>query len=336
MKHMSSNAFCVLSPASDAPQREAGASDSTPATCPICSAECRPANESYTLSSIFDAWARRGYRFSENVIHAYDTNDVVQLYECASCGYAYFSPAILGTSLFYDELSRIGASWYYLEDKWEYQEALQDVSACTRILDLGCGGGFFLERCRARGIPADGIELNPQAAREARRKGFTIHETHLASFAAAHAGCYDAFTMFQVLEHVADPLTTVREALMCLRAGGLLVIGVPNASGIVGKMSQLPANVPPHHVTRWTGDSLVAMAAQLDLDVVAVRYEPVYRMMAGYIQERFCSWVPDAVKRSWPWRAALDAPWKVLGAMRPQGFKSMPGHTVYCVLRKKK
>ena len=131
----------------------------------------------------------------------------------------------------------MGESWYYLSDKWEYWQALSIMRNCTRVLDIGCGKGFFPERCREKGISAEGIELNSSAAQIARTKGFAGHEEMLEVFERSHCEYFDAVCLFQVLEHVADPMGLIRQALACVKPGGFLIVGVPNGAGLMGKQT---------------------------------------------------------------------------------------------------
>jgi SAM-dependent methyltransferase len=302
--------------------------------CPICFGLSKPVSEIYTLGRIFESWRELGYEFSDKVRSSYKPDSQVRLLECQECRYGYFEPSVLGTSDFYNELASMGASWYYQEDKWEYQQALIHLSDRGRVLDVGCGAGFFLLRCRDRGLTVEGLELNPQAVAAARARGLLVHETTLDDFVSTHTGQYSAVCMFQVLEHVRDPLSTFTNALDCLGAAGLLIIGVPNATGILSRMSPLPSNVPPHHVTRWTPAALETLATRFGLDILWMKCEPMHRMLPAYLEERFFMWLPGRVRRSWPWRVALYAPVRMLRLLRPQGFDAWTGHTVFCVLRK--
>jgi len=302
--------------------------------CPICLGLCRPTGENYSLREVFESWLALGYPFSENVMKEYAGATILRLHQCGQCGFGFFDPTILGTREFYDELSRTGSSWYYLEDKWEYQCALDDLPLGERVIDIGCGPGFFLERCRKRGLIAEGVELNPTAAAIARAKGFVVHEVLLGALSRTHRDAYDVVSMFQVLEHVEDPASTVADALACLRPGGLLIIGVPNAEGILGRMSQLPANVPPHHVTRWTPKSLAELARRFGLEFLSMKFEPCYRMLPAYFHERVFAWLPGSIRRNRLWRFVLYLPSRILSVLRPRGLDSLTGHTVYCALRK--
>jgi 2-polyprenyl-3-methyl-5-hydroxy-6-metoxy-1,4-benzoquinol methylase len=96
------------------------------------------------------------------------------------------------------------------------------------LLDVGCGGGVFLERMRDFGWKVCGLELAADVARRVeQRTGITIHVGTLPHLNLAPQS-FDAVTMWHVLEHVPNPRQLLASAAELLRPGGLLVIEVPN------------------------------------------------------------------------------------------------------------
>lgn len=97
-----------------------------------------------------------------------------------------------------------------------------------QLLDVGCGGGVFLERMRDFGWQVTGLELAADVAqRVQRRTGIPIHVGTLPHPQLRPAS-FDAVTMWHVLEHVPNPRGLLRDAAELLRPRGLLVIEVPN------------------------------------------------------------------------------------------------------------
>lgn len=101
-----------------------------------------------------------------------------------------------------------------------------------RILDVGCGYGFFLEAMRRKGWIAEGVELSEPAAAIARRMtGLPVHSCALEE--TEFDGPFDVVTMFYVIEHVPDPVRTLRDAARLLKPGGLLLLRYPNTSPLL-------------------------------------------------------------------------------------------------------
>jgi 2-polyprenyl-3-methyl-5-hydroxy-6-metoxy-1,4-benzoquinol methylase len=121
-------------------------------------------------------------------------------------------------------------------DVWRTNAALVDYEARRRgyaqplaLLDLGCGHGFFLEECVKLGLAARGLEPNPDAAAYAREKlRMDVRPLRLDELPADE--CYDVITLWSVLEHVPDPLRTMRQVCAHLRPGGMAWVMTPNTN----------------------------------------------------------------------------------------------------------
>jgi SAM-dependent methyltransferase len=242
---------------------------------------------------------------------------------------------MVGTDEFYQELSGAGLGSYYSRETWEHRQALNDLKECQSILEVGCGAGYFLERLKQQGKEVQGVELNAAAAAFARQRGVPVEASSIENFASNHRERFEAVCLFQVIEHVAAPLEFLSQAQTCLKSGGWLILCVPNMAGILAKMDPMVTNVPPHHVTRWTPKSLGFLANHFPLRLVALTYEPAYNFLRAYAQERLHHRrVPDwAAKQIW--RLGLSLPSKLLRIVKPDGLKSLKGHTVYALFRKK-
>lgn len=95
----------------------------------------------------------------------------------------------------------------------------------TRILDFGChDGAFGAELRKHRRIEYFGVDKNRDALKRAP-DGIVVKEFALPlPFADAE---FDAVTMFEVLEHIADQDRVLREVFRVTKAGGLLLVSVP-------------------------------------------------------------------------------------------------------------
>jgi SAM-dependent methyltransferase len=136
-------------------------------------------------------------------------------------------------------------------------------------LDVGCGDGQFLESIQV--AQAQGLEFNPEAVRRARAKGLDVSDGELSSLPS---GAFDVVTIFQVLEHVVDPVAILREIVRIVRPGGRVLIAVPNNDGVVGSAVQEPLNVAPHHPLRWTRRALNHLQEQFPLRLASLEEEP--------------------------------------------------------------
>jgi SAM-dependent methyltransferase len=105
-----------------------------------------------------------------------------------------------------------------------------------RLLDIGCAAGFFLEVAQRRGWMVEGVELHePTAMAVQARLGIRVFA---GSFEQANfpAGYFDAVTLWDVLEHLHDPLASMREVRRIIRPGGVVFVRVPNVASYQAKL----------------------------------------------------------------------------------------------------
>jgi SAM-dependent methyltransferase len=107
--------------------------------------------------------------------------------------------------------------------------ALRHGPSAGAALDVGCAAGFCMLALRELGFEAHGVEVSETIASHAiETLGFdTVHIGTLQSAPFA-AGAFELVTMWDVIEHVADPGTLLARARELLRPGGLLVVETQN------------------------------------------------------------------------------------------------------------
>lgn len=101
------------------------------------------------------------------------------------------------------------------------------------LLDIGCYAGFFLDVAAEAGWRTCGVEPN-RWAREIARKRHEIHDS-LAGVPVPPGG-FGAVTMWDVVEHLADPIGVLRAARNLLAPGGLLVLSTPDAGSLLARL----------------------------------------------------------------------------------------------------
>lgn len=98
-----------------------------------------------------------------------------------------------------------------------------------RLLDVGCAAGAFLVAMREQANwQVEGVELSEETAKVAcQQNGLKVFAGTLEQ-AAFPDNYFDAVTLWDVLEHLHDPVGTLAEISRILRPGGVVVIRVPN------------------------------------------------------------------------------------------------------------
>ena len=305
--------------------------------CPICKRTVLKSTEvAVTLSSILRRWEEVLHKPLPAAVWAnYGPlkDQSICLFECAECGFGRFEPLAAGTAKFYEAISPVD---YYNADKWEFVCAAADLKAAgaVRILDVGCGSGFFLDYLK-ESIPCAelfGFELNGELLGQVASRGFGV----LAN--AAEKTQFDAIVMLQVLEHASDPVAFLQTFLRLLRPGGLLILTTPNAAGPIQRFPDALTELPPHHLTRWTEKSFRALLPAYGIRIRCVRFEP----LPDYLWDSYLPklwdepiWpakVFDPIARRRGLVTVHDRSGMAAMAMKRAGIRwlyGVPGHTIY-------
>ena len=103
------------------------------------------------------------------------------------------------------------------------RELLEQVAPGKRVLDFGCYDGGFLQYIGPAWDVA-GIEPSDDAARLAQTHGIRILGPTIESVAPGSVEPFDAIVVFDVIEHLNEPVETLRALARLLRPGGVILI----------------------------------------------------------------------------------------------------------------
>lgn len=119
-----------------------------------------------------------------------------------------------------------------------------------RILDIGCGRGWFLSTCRDLGWEVYGTEISEDAAK------FAIEERKLKVFTKDITECnfpadyFDIITTMHTFEHLSNPSEVLDEINRILKKNGFLILTTPNIDSPVAKLTKnswFPLDIPHHY-----------------------------------------------------------------------------------------
>lgn len=146
---------------------------------------------------------------------------------------------------------------------------LKKLGPAGRILDVGCAGGHFLAAAGGEGWEPWGIEIcGEMAVLAAAQAGVRVLTLELAD--CPFPDCFfNAVHMGDVLEHLADPLGTLREAWRILRPGGVVVVHAPVSYAKL-KPGDRAGVIPglPYHIYEFDAVTLRAMLEKAGFTII--------------------------------------------------------------------
>ena len=174
--------------------------------------------------------------------------DGAVIVRCASCGLVRQETRPAAPGEFYDSAyyatdnPKGGYSNYFLDagvNRRTFQRRLRAIERRYgkrgRLLDVGAALGDFVLEAQAAGWRAEGVEISGYAAARARGRGAVVH-TGLLEELRLPAARFDVVTLYDTIEHLTDPVATLREIERLLVPGGLLHLVTPNVGGLQARV----------------------------------------------------------------------------------------------------
>lgn len=146
-----------------------------------------------------------------------------------------------------------------------------------RLLDFGCAVGLFVKVAADAGWDAIGLERSAWAADYGRRQyGLSIVDGNHADCAGFEQS-FDMVTMWDVLEHLEDPRTVLKQVARWLKPGGVLALNTVDSASRGARMAgeHWRHLAPPHHLQYFTRDSLLQLLRDCGLRLLAVHGQGV-------------------------------------------------------------
>ena len=201
---------------------------------------CRVCNSNLSTNILTDLKTRLG--------------EVYSLKQCRLCSFVTTSPLPSAETLsqYYDQdywqrgnskTAKLLAYFYSLRLSGITSNLKKIVPPKARILDWGAGDGAFQRLLERKGFDSYGID---SYSRESDNKKTVRAAIEEAPFPDAF---FDAITCFHVLEHIHQPVTSVKKVLRLLKPGGIFIVEVPNIASLgykIFKKRWYPLDIPVH------------------------------------------------------------------------------------------
>jgi SAM-dependent methyltransferase len=251
----------------------------------------------------------------------YITRNSYQIVRCRQCGFMFsLLPQEYSAEELYADDSYFERTNERGEPLWRqgitlsslYLPRLRRIAGFQspgRLLDVGCGAGDFLAAAQRLGWRVAGVELSPTMRQMAANAvGCPVYGS--IEELMARGDRFECVTIFEVIEHTADPFSVMRQINSLIKPGGIIALSTPNCE-CREALDNDPLNLwfnPPEHISYFGPRSLQLCLEHTGLRLLALEgLEGYWRAVAG----------DTALPR---WIAALLGPFRKGKRMRPGGL----------------
>ena len=222
---------------------------------------------------------KTAYSISESHLEKPD-----KIVRCMTCRLVYAVPKGSTHELVQDYVDMEDAE-YIQEEKGRRAQAgliLSDIAGqkkAGRMLDIGCGPGLFLHEAKKRGWDTQGVDLSGWAKEYAGQNfGIDVFRgtLHEAGFQDRH---FDAVVMNDVIEHLEDPKSVLREIQRILKNDGILYVSTPDIESFLSRLLRARWwGINKYHLFYFSRKTLEKMFREAGLK--SVRYSSYPRVFS--------------------------------------------------------
>ena len=109
----------------------------------------------------------------------------------------------------------------------------ENVPQNTKILDVGCGFGYFLKFCDEYGYETYGVDISKYAIKQAKlNTKAKLSVCDIETQILFPRGFFDVITMFDIIEHLECPYRVLKKIFELLTPKGLVLITTPNLNSL--------------------------------------------------------------------------------------------------------
>lgn len=189
-----------------------------------------------------------------------------------------------------------------------HSHILRMVGFNKSVLEVGCSTGYFTRALVDRGCSVVGVEIDPEAAAVAggRADEVVVGDLERADVWERMDGRrFDVVLFGDVLEHLHDPLATLRRAVRLVAPSGTVVISIPNIAHGDVRMALLKGAFPYRdtglldrtHLRFFTKESIRELCVQAGLVVVGTErvIVPLFQTELGVVRDDFSQSTIDQI-----------------------------------------
>jgi SAM-dependent methyltransferase len=219
--------------------------------------------------------------------------------QCQRCGLVYTDPRPVGQDIV--ESYKAVEDPLYLEERegrvLTFEHHLKPLERLTGppdgrpLLDVGCYTGVFVEIAARHGWDAWGVDPSHWAVAQAQARGLHVVQGTLETADLPEAA-FDVVTMWDVIEHVTNPLGTLQQTYRLLKPGGVAVVHTIDIESPFARL--MDARWPwlmEMHIYYFSRGTMRAMLEKCGFQVLSDRPQGRF-LRLGYLMSRVSALAP--------------------------------------------
>jgi len=143
----------------------------------------------------------------------------------------------------------------------------------TKVLDLGCGTGEFLNELKKRGCDVWGVDFDKNAIRSAEEH-FNLKNIYDSSFEdffkRKNLPKFDIIASFQVLQSLDNPLEFIKNIKKILKPNGKITLSVQSRKRAIADYNSW--EFPPTTLTKWDEESIANFFSEINFQISHISY----------------------------------------------------------------
>tara|TARA_X000000950_G_C13742618_1_gene589210 strand:+ start:87 stop:905 length:819 start_codon:yes stop_codon:yes gene_type:complete len=182
------------------------------------------------------------------------------LCQCADCDFVFSKqiPTEMELINHYNQYSRNDyLSSLTIKRYNELLDKFEKYRKKNKLLDVGCGIGYFLDEAQKRGWEVYGTEYTNDAIKICQEKNINVSKGILEP-KNYELEKFDVITSFEVIEHINNPIDELTNFYKILRKGGLVYVTTPNFNSLLRYRLKSDYNVIcyPEHLSYYNPNTL--------------------------------------------------------------------------------
>lgn len=142
------------------------------------------------------------------------------------------------------------------------------------LLDYGCAYGYFLDEARSLFGQVRGVEINDEVARVGRERFGLAIDSGPESIAKIESNSMDVVTMWDVIEHLRMPRSTLMHCARILKTNGRIYLSTGDIDSLLARLSGKYWRLlnPPQHICYFSSSTITSLLYECGFNVTEVRY----------------------------------------------------------------